>query len=126
MNELFADQALIEAIQTLGKKMKSPADLAMLNSELVRITVEAALNGEMEVHLGYSKHAPAGYNTGNSRNGYNRKTLKGQHGEIEIARPRELGYNFVLTPVLINIFVMLIYGNNHQSCVFKTRLSTIF
>ena len=50
MNELFADQALIEAIQTLGKKMKSPADLAMLNSELVRITVEAALNGEMEIH----------------------------------------------------------------------------
>jgi transposase-like protein len=85
MNELFADQALIEAIQTLGKKMKSPADLAMLNSELVRITVEAALIGEMEIHLGYSKHAPAGYNTGNSRNGYNRKTLKGQHGEIEIA-----------------------------------------
>jgi transposase-like protein len=89
MNELFADQALIEAIQTLGKKMKSPADLAMLNSELLRITVEAALNGEMEVHLGYSKHAPAGYNTGNSRNGYNRKTLKGQPGEIEIASPRD-------------------------------------
>ena len=89
MNELFADQALIEAIQTLGKKMKSPADLAMLNSELVKITVEAALNGEMEVHLGYSKHAPAGYNTGNSRNGYNRKTLKGQHGEIEIVSPRD-------------------------------------
>jgi len=89
MNELFADQALIEAIQTLGKKMKTPADLAMLNSELVRITIEAALNGEMEVHLGYSKHSQAGYNTGNSRNGYNRKTLKGQHGENEIASPRD-------------------------------------
>jgi transposase-like protein len=36
----------------------------MLNSELVRITVEAALNGEMEVHLGDRKHAPAGYKYG--------------------------------------------------------------
>ena len=89
MNELFADKALIEAIQTLGKKMKTPADLAILNSELVKLTIEAALNGEMDVHLGYNKHSPAGYNTGNSRNGYNRKTLKGQHGEIEIASPRD-------------------------------------
>lgn len=89
MNELFADPALIEAIQTLGKKMKTPADLAILNSELVKLTIEAALNGEMDVHLGYNKHSPAGYNTGNSRNGYNRKTLKGQHGEIEIASPRD-------------------------------------
>jgi transposase-like protein len=89
MNELLTDPALIEAIQTLGRKMKSPADLATLNSELIRITIEAALNGEMEVHLGYSKHSVAGYNTGNNRNGYNRKTLKGQHGEIEISSPRD-------------------------------------
>jgi putative transposase len=55
---------------------------------LVRITVEAALNGEMEVHLGDRKHAPAGYNTGNSRNGYNRTMLNGQHGVVKSPVPR--------------------------------------
>ena len=89
MSELLTDPALIEAIQTLGRKMKTPSDLASLNSELIRITIEAALNGEMDAHLGYGKHSTAGYNTGNSRNGYNRKTLKGQHGELDIASPRD-------------------------------------
>ena len=69
--------------------MKTPSDLASLNSELIKITIEAALNGEMDAHLGYGKHSTAGYNTGNSRNGYNRKTLKGQHGELDIASPRD-------------------------------------
>ena len=42
----------------------------------------------MPIWVTTGKHAPDGYNTGNSRNGYNRKTLKGDHGEIEIAMPR--------------------------------------
>jgi transposase-like protein len=46
--------------------------------ELLKITVEASLNAEMDAHPGYGKHVP---------DGYNRKTLKGDHGEIEIATP---------------------------------------
>jgi transposase-like protein len=53
------------------------------------MTVEAALGAEMEEHLGYTKHAPEGHNTGNSRNGYSAKTLKGDHGEVEIEIPRD-------------------------------------
>lgn len=114
MNDLFADHALIEAIQTLGKKMKSPADLAMLNSELVRITVEAALNGEMEVHLGYSKHAPAGYNTGNSRNGDNRKTLKGQHGVVRFRVPatEKVSLNLLSSQNIKHGWINLTNNNN--------------
>jgi putative transposase len=39
--------------------------------------------------LGYGKHSTDGYNSGNSRNGYNHKALKGDHGVIEIATPRD-------------------------------------
>jgi transposase-like protein len=85
---------MISALQDLGRGLKTPSDLAKLSKELLKITVEASLNAEMEAHLGYSKHAPEGYNTGNSRNGYNRKTLKGDHGEIEIATPRDRNGNF--------------------------------
>jgi len=43
----------------------------------------------MEEHLGYTKHSSSGRNSGNSRNGSSRKTLKGDHGEVEIKTPRD-------------------------------------
>ncbi|WVM92988.1 transposase [Halopseudomonas pachastrellae] len=51
------------------------------------MTVEAALGAELDDHLGYDKHDPAGRGSGNSRNGTTRKRLKGQHGEVDIERP---------------------------------------
>lgn len=38
----------------------------------------------MDEHLGYAKHDKAGQHTGNSRNGYSGKTLKGAQGELTI------------------------------------------
>ena len=94
MSDIITDPKMISALQELGRGLKSQADLAKLSRELLKITVEASLNAEMEAHLGYSKHSPEGYNTGNSRNGYNRKTLKGDHGEIEISTPRDRNGEF--------------------------------
>ena len=94
MSDMIKDPKIISALQDLARGLKSPNDLAKLSKELLKITVEASLNAEMEAHLGYNKHSPAGYNTGNSRNGYNRKTLKGEHGEIEIATPRDRNGEF--------------------------------
>jgi transposase-like protein len=99
MSDLLKDPEIIAALQTLGKNLKTPKELVNLNNELTKITIEAALNGEMNVHLGYGKHAPEGYNSGNSRNGYNRKTLKSEHGEIEIATPRDRNGKFA--PVFV-------------------------
>lgn len=48
----------------------------------------------MDDHIGYAKHALDGYNTGNSRNGYNRKTLKGDYGAIEIETPFDRNGSF--------------------------------
>ena len=89
MSDLLKDPEIIAALQTLGKSLKNPAELVKLNNELTKLTIEAALKGEMDVHLGYEKHSPVGNNSGNSRNGYNRKTLKSEHGEMEIATPRD-------------------------------------
>lgn len=78
----------------LAKDLKSEKDLGALTQELVKLTVETALNAELDEHLGYEKHDPAGNNTGNSRNGSTAKRLKGQHGEITIESPRDRNSSF--------------------------------
>jgi transposase-like protein len=85
----------LEALaKELAKDLKSEEDLSALSRELLKITVETALGAEMEEHLGYEKHAPAGRNGGNSRNGYSNKTLKSQHGEVELETPRDRDGSF--------------------------------
>ena len=49
---------------------------------LVKDTIEAFLELEMEEHLGYPKHDAEGRNSGNSRNGANSKTVRGDFGEV--------------------------------------------
>jgi transposase-like protein len=78
----------------LAKDIKSEKDLGALTQELVKLTVETALNAELDEHLGYEKHDPAGNNTGNSRNGSTTKRLKGQHGEVIIESPRDRDSSF--------------------------------
>jgi putative transposase len=45
------------------------------------------LESEMDEHLGYEKHNNLGDLTGNSRNGYNKKTIISDYGESEIVIP---------------------------------------
>ena len=80
--------------EELSKEIRTPEDLGTLSAFLTKLTVEAALKGEMSHHLGYDKNSPAGHHTGNSRNGYCTKTLKGNHGEIEIQAPRDRDGSF--------------------------------
>lgn len=88
------DPELQALAQSFAKKIKSEADLGDFSKLLKKMTVEAALGGELEDHLGYAKHAPEGHHSGNSRNGYSRKTLKGDHGEVEIEVPRDRNGSF--------------------------------
>lgn len=78
----------------LAKDLKTPEDLSKLTAQLTKITVEAALNAELDHHLGYTQYEHKGHNTGNSRNGYSTKTLKGNHGSIEIETPRDRNASF--------------------------------
>ncbi len=54
-----------------------PMELSAVDEKLLRElterVVEGALEGELDDHLGYSKHDPAGRNGGNSRNGHRAK-----------------------------------------------------
>lgn len=61
---------------------------------LVKQTVEAFLELEMEEHLGYPKYAAEGRGSGNSRNGVNAKTVRGDFGEVEIETPRDRNGEF--------------------------------
>jgi putative transposase len=45
-------------------------------------------------HLGYEKNDPAGNNSGNSRNGTTKKTLKGDFGSLELETPRDRNGSF--------------------------------
>lgn len=86
-----------ELLDELLKGIKTQDDLAGPNGLLKQITkalVERMLAGELTHHLGYEKHDPAGYNSGNARNGKSRKTLKGNTGEMEIAVPRDRNGTF--------------------------------
>jgi putative transposase len=61
--------------------------------------MERLLEMEMSNHLGYAKHAAEGHNSGNSRNGKQKKTVKTSNGEIEIEVPRDRASEF--EPVLV-------------------------
>lgn len=65
-----------------------------LLAQLAKTVIEAGLEGEMDDHLGYDKHDPAGRDGGNSRNGTRAKTLLTEAGPIEIAVPRDRDSSF--------------------------------
>src|SRR5271157_4107483 len=66
---------------------------------LMKKALEGMLDAELSEHLGYEKHSPEGRNSGNSRNGKTKKTLKNDNGEIELAIPRDRNSEF--DPLLI-------------------------
>jgi len=87
-----------QQMHTLLKEMvgnlSSQEQITALSQDLLKTVVETALNGEMDEHLGYEKHQPCGHHTGNNRNGYFPKTLKGTYGEVEVSVPRDRNGDF--------------------------------
>lgn len=65
-----------------------------LLQQLTKAIVERALQGEVTHHLGYDKHAVAGNNSGNSRNGASAKTVQGKRGQLQIEVPRDRNSEF--------------------------------
>jgi len=77
--EAFAKQA--------AKSIKTTTDLSDFTQMLTKVAVEAALNAELEEHLGYSKHDQ--YDSSNSRNGSTSKTIRTESGQFEMDTPRD-------------------------------------
>lgn len=82
--EAFAKEA--------AKSIKTESDLDAFRQMLTKVTVEAALNAELDEHLGYDKHAQS-TNT-NNRNGKSRKTVKTEAGQFELETPRDRDGSF--------------------------------
>jgi len=78
----------------LAAECKTTGDIQEMLKNLFANAVEQILEAEMEEHLGYEKHSIAGNNSGNSRNGYARKTIQSDYGESEIAVPRDRAGSF--------------------------------
>jgi len=77
----LAAQARAQGVQLLGR--------GGVLQQLTRRFLEAALEAEMDAHLGYDKHDPVGRNGGNSRNGRRGKTLLTEVGPVDITVPRD-------------------------------------
>jgi putative transposase len=83
-----------ELIGLLTEECKTLGDVQTLLKSLFQGTVETMLEAEMDEHLGYEKHSMLGNNSGNSRNGYGKKTIKTELGETEISVPRDRNGTF--------------------------------
>ncbi len=81
-------------VASLAEGMRSEEDLARVVMALKKQALESMLEAEMEEHLGYSKHAPEGYDGGNSRNGKGTKTVITDTGAVELAVPRDRNGSF--------------------------------
>ena len=85
-----------EDIQALAaeaaKNIKSEQDLHEFKKVLTKLTLETALNAELDDHLGYDKHEKATID--NSRNGYSSKTIQTEDGQFELKTPRDRNNDF--------------------------------
>ncbi len=96
---VLLDDALDEQLigQLVQRARSDGLRLTGENGLLARLTktiVESAAEGEMDDHLGYGKHDPAGRDGGNSRNGARTKTVLTDIGPIEVAIPRDRDGSF--------------------------------
>ena len=79
-------------IDELLKDYQEPEDIigeGGLLKQLTKAILERALESELTHELGYEKYGRAETPTGNARNGTSRKTLKTDHGDMELSIPRD-------------------------------------
>jgi putative transposase len=76
----------------MAKGIKTEKDLSEISQILTKTFVEAALNAELDEHLGYDKHASSDME--NNRNGVSRKQLQTEDGTIELSAPRDRDGSF--------------------------------
>jgi putative transposase len=90
-----ADQQLLRELTERARAggLKLTGEGGLLGG-LTKMVVEGALEGEMDDHLGYGRHDPAGRNSGNSRNGRRAKTVLTEAGPVEISVPRDRDSSF--------------------------------
>ncbi len=70
-----------------AKGIKTEQDLNEFRQMLTKVTVERALNAELDEHLGYERNEES--SNANSRNGTTSKTLRTEDGQFQLDTPRD-------------------------------------
>jgi putative transposase len=99
-------------IRELAGQCETVDDIQVMIRELFKETLQQVFEAEIEDHLGYAKHDTSGINTGNSRNGYSKKTIKSKFGETELKIPRDRKGQF--EPQIIKKYETSINGLEDQ------------
>jgi putative transposase len=90
----MSEKDLFKIPEEALKKIKTREEFESYFQELYKQGVEALLKAEIDEHLGYPKHDPSGKNSGNNRNGFRKKTLKTNLGEVPLDVPRDRNATF--------------------------------
>lgn len=88
------NESEIQLATLISEGCTSTAELTAKLKNLFSGALEKMLEAEMTEHLGYEKNSILGNNSGNSRNGYGKKTIKSEWGENEICIPRDRNGTF--------------------------------
>lgn len=83
-----------QLIKELAQDCQTVEDVHGKLKELFRDTLQEVFEAELDTHLGYEKHSTEGNNSGNSRNGYGKKTVKTKFGNTELDVPRDRNSEF--------------------------------
>lgn len=77
-----------------SEKFTSTESVLEAMKEMFKDVVQEVLEAEMDDHLGYGKYNVSEKKGTNSRNGYSKKTIKSELGEVEIDVPRDRASEF--------------------------------
>jgi transposase-like protein len=81
----------------MDSKNKKTEEIKTQLRDLIKQTLQEALEGELEEYLGYPKNKPPkdkSTKPSNVRNGYSTKTVKSDSGEMELEVPRDRNSEF--------------------------------
>lgn len=71
------------------QNFKSSNNVLAAMKEMFADVLQEALEAEMDTHLGYDRYDISEKSTDNSRNGYSKKTVKSELGNVELNMPRD-------------------------------------
>ena len=69
-------------------------ELNVLLVQMSGVVIEQMLSAERDAHLGYQAHDPSEKSTSNRRNGYTKKNVRSDFGEIDLSIPRDRDGSF--------------------------------
>ncbi len=69
------------------QNFKSSNDVLTAMKEMFADVLQEALEAEMDAHLGYDRYEISEKSTDNRRNGYSKRTVKSELGNVELNMP---------------------------------------